>query len=190
MRYKFSSILIWSSESEKKAFFMFELDKWNAEPGQSSRQGSLGHQASGKGCSTCLWQKKTEISCALLPPAFHPAFAATEEGMGACRSTSLTPKGHLLPALRSRNSHSHPLGQFQPHLAPFFLHERQQITLNCDDIDWQNKYLTADIFKLRCLHVHQIRVCEIFHHPSQIFLISYLWILDSQILFWSWRLFI
>lgn len=79
----FSSILIWSGQSKKRAFFMFELDKWNAEPGQSSRQGSLGQrQVELKGCRACLRQKRTEISWVLLPPAFHPTFVVTDVGMG------------------------------------------------------------------------------------------------------------
>lgn len=83
-----------------------------------------------RGCSACLWQKKTEISCALLPPAFLPTFAAAEGGTGACTSARLIPRGHLLPILSSsRNRHSHPLGQFQPHPHPFFLHETQQHSL-------------------------------------------------------------
>lgn len=72
----------------------------------------------------------------------------------------------------------------------FFPSWEMTTLLNCGDIDWQKKYPTADIFKWRCWYVQQIWVCETFHHHSQIFLISYRWILDSQILFLSWRLFI
>lgn len=159
---------------------------------QQARQPWASGKWNSKAAALACGRKKTEISCALLPLASHPAFAATEGGTGACASTGPTPKGHLLTTLSSsRNRHSHSPGQFQPHPPPFFLLERQQITLsNCGDTDWKKKYLTADIFKLRCLHVHQVWVCEIFHHHSQVFLISYLWILDSQIPFLSWRLFI
>lgn len=134
-----------------------------------------------------LVAEEREISCALLLPAFHPAFAATAGGTGACASTSPTQKWHLLPTFNcSKNRHPHPLGLFQPHPPPLFLYERWKIgLLNCSEIDCQKKNLATDIFKPRYLYVCQRRACEIFHHLIQIFLISYLWILYSQIPFLS-----
>lgn len=178
---------------------MFDLDKWNAELGQSSRRGSLGHQsrqpwASGK--------RNSKVQC--LP-------AAEENGDQLCDSPSHFSSCFCCHWGRDGGMHKY---QANPKRAPTANPNEQQeqafsspgtvpaspssflplweITtlLNCGDIDWQKKYLTADIFKLRCWYVQQIRVCETSHYHSQIFLISYLWILDSQILFLSWRMFI
>lgn len=146
-------------------------------------------QAELKGCSACLRRGRgTSAPHLSLLPLLPP-----REALAHVQSTGPTRKGHLLPTFNSsKNGHPHALTLFQPHPPPpLLLYERQKIRLlDCGEIDWQKKYLRMDIFKRRHLYVGQTRVCGIFHHHSQIFLICYLWILYSWIPLLSWRLFI
>lgn len=154
---------------------------------QQARQPRASSKWNSKAAALACGRKKKEISAS--PSCFSSCFCCHRGRDGGMCKYRSNPKKAPTANLKQQQRQAFPFSGTVP--PPFFLLERQQITLgNWGDIDWQKKYLTADIFKLRCLHVRQVWVCEILHHHSQIFLISYLWILDSQIPFLSWRLFI
>lgn len=159
-------------------------------PMGAAGKATLGCQTSGtKRVQRLPAAGERDISSTPLPPAF----AATKGGTGSCAKYRSDSKGAPTATFNSsKNRHPHALTLFQPHPPPpLLLYERQKIRLlDCGEIDWQKKYLRMDIFKRRCLYVGQTRVCGIFHHHRQIFLICYLWILYSWIPLLSWRLFI
>lgn len=104
---------------------MFELDKWNAEPGQSSRQGSLRHQASGiQRLQRLPAAEENGDQLGASPFCFSSRFWGRDGGM---HKHQAKPKGAPTVNPKQQQEQAFPSSGIIPASPPsFFLHEKRQ----------------------------------------------------------------